>query len=685
MLATKVRPHSFDGVVGQRAVVENLRNQSIREKFFQGYTLCGQFGSGKTTLARILSLALNCEHKDESGNPCLECESCKAILGGQASDIMEIDAASNTGVDNIRALKEDVRFVPSQLKKKVYIIDEVQRLSSGAFDALLKVLEEPPSHVAFILCTTEKNKIPKTILSRTAVYQFGCINVEDITSHLERVAEEEGYDFEVAALELIAKNSQGAMRNALSLLEQVAGAGDVTEDNVASMLGIADSGKIASFLDMVLAMDRKGAVQEVVSLLNGGLDPYCMLSDCLDFLADAILCAYGQSAVGGTKEYGELVLSIAKKYSPSDFSRAIKGFTELRQQVRAVPEHTTMVCGIVMMLTEDSDVRIARLERELENIKSGGFIVSDSNPSKDSIQKADMEDVSDFPSEEEDLTEDSLEEETSTVCDKAVSAGVSTVAEDGWSAAGEEVAELFADAPVQEETVSEESVEAGQDKPEYPEIGSVYINGGSRFRVEEISERADGSAEVSLLDLTLLEQANYPIHRVESLEFFWQSFVLEESVNSESVPKEDEPVENISKEQKTEEKKESFQPEVSKKETPKKKSNAASGWDLFNLFHGGGSSVPVASVKEAKEDEPVENVSKEQKICSVDTAGQRRELDDAKSSDPLLESIVDMSCDVQETEGGVVVRCKEGVTDPVGRMLQAYVSAGKIPVPVTFS
>lgn len=384
LLANEVRPHRFDDVVGQKSIVENIRMQSVKNKFFQAYTLCGQFGSGKTTIARIIQKAVNCKHKDENGNPCLKCESCKTIMRGTATDVVEIDAASNTGVDNIRALKDEVQYLPSVLDKKVYIIDEVQRLSTGAFDALLKVLEEPPAHVIFILCTTEKNKIPKTILSRTAVYNFGCISTEDIAAHLERVAKEHSIPADKDALNLIAKNSQGAMRNALSLLEQISNAGDVTEKAVADMLGIAESSKIYSLLFSLLAKDRKECIFRIMELLDGGAEPYSMISDMLDMLSDCLVNSYGVNSTNGTKEYAERVTGLVERYKPSDFSATIKALLDLKSQIRICPDRSTIICGLVSFLTPSSDSRIVELENRILQLEKG-CIISEMHENQDSL------------------------------------------------------------------------------------------------------------------------------------------------------------------------------------------------------------------------------------------------------------------------------------------------------------
>ena len=190
-LALTERPMKFDDVIGQGVIVKNLAAQSKTNKFFQSYLMYGHYGCGKTTTARILAAAINCHHKDENGNPCGTCEHCQAVRRGCA-DMVEIDGASNTGIDNIRQLKEQVEYLPTVLDKKVYIIDEVHKLSDAAFNALLKVLEEPPAHVVFILATTDMDKIPATVLSRLAKYEFKRISTDTLVEHFKTVAEKNG-------------------------------------------------------------------------------------------------------------------------------------------------------------------------------------------------------------------------------------------------------------------------------------------------------------------------------------------------------------------------------------------------------------------------------------------------------------------------------------------------------------
>lgn len=384
MLYNEMRPHTFDDVVGQEEIVSNIRKQSIRNKFFQVYILGGQFGSGKTTIARIIALAANCKHKDENGNPCMECDECREILSGNSMDVIEMDAASNTGVDAIRDLKETVGYLPANLSKRVYIIDEVHMLSTGAFNALLKVLEEPPQHVMFILCTTEVKKIPATVRSRAASYQFKQITAEKMIPHLRKVAGIKDYTVTDDALALIAKNSQGAMRNALSLLEQASEMGEITADVVSSMLGISDPRFLFMLLNNLIDADKAQAVKNINELFSGGKDPFLMVSDLLDICSDCVMAFYtGVENLDGTEYYCQMVAETVKKTSSDVLCAITDGLMVIRDELRKMPEKTTLVCGIIRMLSDNKgavtilNAKISAIEEKLRQFENGSVDVSE--------------------------------------------------------------------------------------------------------------------------------------------------------------------------------------------------------------------------------------------------------------------------------------------------------------------
>ena len=371
------RPMNFDQMVGQKTVVENLRQQAIRKEFFQCYILEGQFGSGKTTMARIISRAINCEHPDEHGNPCGCCESCKAFSSG-SSDIVELDAASNTGVDSIRAIKESVDFLPSQLKKKVYIIDEVQKLSSSAFDALLKVLEEPPEHVVFIMCTTESKKIPVTVRSRAACYQFGQISEAEIAGRLIEIAVKYGFSYEENGISLIAKNSCGSMRNAIKLLEQSGTTGyGVTEENVTKMLGLTSPDALFAVMETIVGNDIPEMVKRIRKLLDEGANPASMVGDMLSVLADGIVCSTSEKFDRGTEHYRSLLKALCMITDLTTLGVLAKGLKEVYSDLQYTPDEATLICGLIAMMSKPEskerylEQKITNLERRVEELLSG--------------------------------------------------------------------------------------------------------------------------------------------------------------------------------------------------------------------------------------------------------------------------------------------------------------------------
>ena len=285
-LYRKWRPSTFDEMCGQGHIIDILKRQCQTDKVSHAYLFCGTRGTGKTSAAKILAKAVNCLSL-ENGNPCGKCENCKAILSGNATDILEIDAASNNGVDNIRELRDEVLYPPAYLKKRVYIIDEVHMLSSGAFNALLKTLEEPPEYVIFILATTELHKIPPTILSRCQRFEFRNISSDEIKNRLLFVAEEEGISLSETAAKLIANLADGAMRDGLSLLESCVSAnvgGEITENAVIDLLGITENETGISLFEALKENDVARAIGIIDEVNASAVDLVTFLED-LSYLA----------------------------------------------------------------------------------------------------------------------------------------------------------------------------------------------------------------------------------------------------------------------------------------------------------------------------------------------------------------------------------------------------------------
>ncbi|MFC7333775.1 DNA polymerase III subunit gamma/tau [Rhodocista pekingensis] len=289
VLARKYRPQSFDELVGQDALVRTLRNAIQSGRIHQAYMLTGVRGVGKTTTARIIARALNCVGPDGKGGPtitpCGVCEQCRSIAADRNVDVLEMDAASNTGVDNIREIIDGVRYAPAAARYKLYIIDEVHMLSKGAFNALLKTLEEPPPHVKFVFATTEIRKVPITVLSRCQRFDLRRVDQGTLVGHFTRIAGKEGVEAEAEAISLIARAADGSVRDGLSLLDQAIalGSGRVTAEQVRDMLGLADRGLIVDLFEAAMAARPADALGVLDGLHRRGADPVVIVQDLLDF------------------------------------------------------------------------------------------------------------------------------------------------------------------------------------------------------------------------------------------------------------------------------------------------------------------------------------------------------------------------------------------------------------------
>lgn len=382
MLYNDVRPHTFDEIEGQDDIVKALRSQSMTNQFFNLYILNGQYGGGKTTTARVIALAANCEHKDAQGNPCLKCEHCKAILSKNCSDYLELDAASNTGVDKARALIDDVGYMPTSLKKKVYIIDEAHMMSKGAFNSLLKTLEEPPEYAIFILCTTDIDAIPLTIRSRAAVCTFRKISESIIVKKLKSVSAEKFSNIPVQeeALEVIGANSDGSMRNALSLLEQIVAYGQVTAENAMKMIGVANTDDILNFVKSLVTGDVIVCVSEAKKIIAGGRQMISLTEDILKVLQDMLVLKVSESVnlISGTERYKKKVLSIAALSNSGQVCDLVREFMEIRKEVRKNPVETVFTCSIIRICAAERNTdkhllisRLESLEKEVSLLKKG--------------------------------------------------------------------------------------------------------------------------------------------------------------------------------------------------------------------------------------------------------------------------------------------------------------------------
>ncbi len=358
VFARKYRPQRFDEVVGQEHVTRTLRNALKNDRVGSGYLFCGPRGTGKTTVARILAKSVNCT-EDISRVPCGECSSCIEITSGTSLDVLEIDAASNTGVDDIRTLRENVRYLPAGGKKRIYIIDEVHRLSASAFDALLKTLEEPPEHVMFMFATTEPLKVPETILSRTQRFDLRRVSVDDLSAHLGRIAEAEKLSVDDNALSLLARKADGSVRDSLSLMDQIAAFADdkITEEDVVKALGLVDRGFLIEYTDAVADADSKKVLQLTARVFSGGIDVMDFVQELLEHFRILMILSTDPNAGDSlnlspaeAKEYGRQ----AERYVIGDLLRMMKIISRINTDIKAGLDER--------LLLEVAGVRIAEME-----------------------------------------------------------------------------------------------------------------------------------------------------------------------------------------------------------------------------------------------------------------------------------------------------------------------------------
>ncbi|MBN1249784.1 MAG: DNA polymerase III subunit gamma/tau [Anaerolineae bacterium] len=334
-LYLKWRPQTFDDVIGQEHIVQTLRYALRTGHIHHAYLLAGPRGTGKTTTARLIAKAVNCLAPEQE-RPCNQCEICRAISEGRLMDLIEIDAASNTGVDNIRDLLEKVGFRPTQATYKVYVIDEVHMLSTAAFNALLKTLEEPPEHVIFVLATTEVHKIPETILSRCQRFEFRRIPLTALVGRLEAIAESEAVVAEPEALEIIARAATGSMRDAISLFDQLAANGTITADYVRTMLGAERREVVRSLLKAWVEKDIAEGLQIINRAIDGGADPRQLARQTADFLRGLLLMRLGagHTWTDPTTDERQHFAEMARKADPDNLVEAIRLFSEVASKQR---------------------------------------------------------------------------------------------------------------------------------------------------------------------------------------------------------------------------------------------------------------------------------------------------------------------------------------------------------------
>ena len=377
-LYRKWRPQTFDAVIGQEHVTETLKNQIRNDRLSHAYLFIGSRGTGKTTCARILARAVNCEHPVD-GNPCGVCPACRGISEGSVLDVVELDAASNNSVDNVRALREEAVFSPAAVKKRVYIIDEVHMLSTAAFNALLKILEEPPEHLMFILATTELQKVPATILSRFQRHSFKRIDAATIADYLEYIASQEGFSLNKDAAELIARLADGGVRDALSLLDQCSASEVIDLDAVYYAMGLAGNRRTAALMERVLAHETEKAIRDFNSMWMDGKDPATLLTELTGLLRDALMMKVapkgGQSLITGGYDSGTLE-TLGARMTKEEIICAMETLqsAQLRIRAGASPRTAAELCLVSLCdntLAESVTALRARVSRLEEQIKNG--------------------------------------------------------------------------------------------------------------------------------------------------------------------------------------------------------------------------------------------------------------------------------------------------------------------------
>ena len=359
VFARKYRPQTFDEVLGQDAVVRTLRNAVKSDRLAHAYLFVGPRGVGKTSTARIFAKALNCA-KGPTENPCGECDPCREIAGGNSLDVLEIDGASNNGVEQIRDLRENVRFLPTRGQYRIYLIDEVHMLSTAAFNALLKTLEEPPAHVKFLFATTEAHKLPATIISRCQRFDLQPIRDEVAANHLLAIAKQEKVALDPVAAEVIARAAEGGMRDAESMLDQVVSfCGDkVTEQDVLSIFGFASADDVAALAGHILGGDAAGALDLVAAQAEAGKDLGRLLSDLVAMNRDLLVAEVTGKDVPGRR--GELLAPLRGKFTARKLTELLEVLSAAEAGLRFSPDkklplEIAVIKGIQLLHTADLD------------------------------------------------------------------------------------------------------------------------------------------------------------------------------------------------------------------------------------------------------------------------------------------------------------------------------------------
>ncbi|MDP4092415.1 MAG: DNA polymerase III subunit gamma/tau [Bacillota bacterium] len=387
-LYRKWRPLVFEDVVEQQHVVKTLKNSIVKDRIAHAYLFCGTRGTGKTTMAKIFARAINCLNPND-GDPCNECEICREILSGSILDVIEIDAASNNSVDNIREIRDEVIYAPSRSKYKVYIIDEVHMLSTGAFNALLKTLEEPPAHVVFILATTEPHKLPATILSRCQRFDFRRITTDSMVGRLERISQESGVNLKKDAARRIAGMADGALRDAISILDQCISLGkkEIEYNDVLSVTGIANETFVSGLVDALVIKDVNKILGLIDRLNSEGKDIPHFVSDFVIYFRNLLICSMTgnpEEILEVSEEMLKLMKNQCSGFSKEEIMGIIKELSSLEAALKWSAHPRVLLEVSLLKLCEgyyvdenDLKQRLSALEKKVEN----GIPVSKQIPS----------------------------------------------------------------------------------------------------------------------------------------------------------------------------------------------------------------------------------------------------------------------------------------------------------------
>ncbi len=398
-LYRKYRPQTFEDVCGRDAIVQTIKNQINSGRIGHSYLFCGTRGTGKTTIAKIFAKAVNCQHPSD-GNPCGECETCRMIAENADLNVVEMDAASNNGVDDVRSIIEQVSYSPTQGKYRVFIIDEVHMLSAAAFNALLKTLEEPPSYAIFILCTTEPNKLPATILSRCQRYDFGRMPLAVIASRLREVCQREGLEAEEEALSFIASAADGSMRDGLSILDQCNafnyGGGILTYEKTLEILGALDVRVFSRMYRCIHVQDVKGALDILNEIQEQGRELMQFVTDYIRYLRNVMLLKASEHTAASldvSQDHLQRMLEDARASELNEILRYINVFSALTEQIRYSANRRILVESAVIRLCEPSmdvsrDIRskVLSLEERIRFLEDRLMVLSRGGPWEEALR-----------------------------------------------------------------------------------------------------------------------------------------------------------------------------------------------------------------------------------------------------------------------------------------------------------